>query len=78
MFDFTERIDHGDTSVLGHAFDRLVGKSTQHDRADPALEVVGDVTQAFAGIQALLALIDKRYGATETANAGLKRDPRAQ
>ena len=60
MLKIAERVDHRDEACSAMSFDRAVAKRTQHDAVDPALEVVGNIAQRFAGVHATGRLVDEK------------------
>src|SRR5437016_6365699 len=78
MLEVAECIDHRDAGVLRHAGNGGMRKCSQHDAIDPALEVVRDVAQLLAGVDARGRLIDKHCMSAEAGDARFKGKPRAQ
>ncbi len=78
MLKITECVDHGDARMLRHSSDRLLGKRTQHDQVDPALQVVCHVAQRFASVNSLMCLIDEHRRPAQAHHSCFKRQPRAQ
>ena len=78
MLQAAKRVDHRNGGECRHLFDGFLIVSTQHDGVHPALDVVRDVGQSFAGAEALLGLIDEEGGAAQAGHAGLEGQPGAQ
>src|SRR5258706_10742130 len=72
MFEVAERIDDWNIGVRGHLFHGGVAEGAQHDQIDPALEVVGDVAEGFAGVEAAGGLVDKKSGTAQAVHAGFE------
>src|SRR6202021_1793361 len=62
----------------GHAFDGFLREGAKHDHVDPALEIVRDVAERFAGVEAALRLIDEHRSAAEACHARFEGEARAQ
>src|SRR6267143_6669242 len=78
MLEFAQRIDNRNTGVGGHLFDYGVTEGAQHDDVDPAFEVVGDVVERLAGIEAAGRLVDKKCAAAQAVHAGFEREAGAE
>ena len=78
MLEFAERIDHWNTGVGRHLLNHRMAEGAQHDDVDPALQVVGDVIERLARIEAARRLIKKECAAAKAVHPGFKRKPRAQ
>src|SRR5882757_9262956 len=74
MLEVAERVDYGNIGMRGHLFHGGVVEGAQHDQVDPALEVVGDVAERFAGIEAAGGLVDKKSGAAKAVHAGFESE----
>ena len=78
MFEFAERIDHRDARVLRHSRYGRMSKCAQHQAIDPALEVVSDVAEFLARVDARGCLVDKEGMSAEAGDTGLKGEARPQ
>src|SRR5438270_1632567 len=78
MLEIAQGIDDGNAGVLGHRGDGRVSEGAQNDAIDPALEVVSDVAQLLAGIDARSRLIDEERMSTHTRDAGFEGQACAQ
>src|SRR5882724_10531901 len=78
MLKVAECIDYRDISVCGHIFDRRVTESAQHDQVNPALQVVGDVMQRLAGVDAAAGLVHEESGSAQAIHAGLEGQASAE
>src|SRR3954469_13630574 len=64
--------------MLSHSGDRRVSERAQNDTVHPALEVMSDVAELLAGIDAGGCLIDKERMTAQAGDAGLEGQPSAQ
>ena len=55
-----------------------MAEGAQHDDVDPAFEVVGDVVERLAGVEAAGRLVDEECAAAQAVHAGFKSEARAQ
>src|SRR5277367_5026881 len=78
MFEFTECIDDRNAGVSRHLLDDAMTKGTQHDQIDPTFEIVGNVVERLAGIEATGGLIYKKRAAAQAVHAGFKGETSAQ
>src|SRR5882762_65321 len=78
MFKVAERIDDWNIGVRGHLFHGGVAEGAQHDQIDPALEVVVDVAERFAGVEAAGGLVDKKSGTAQAVHAGFESEAGAE
>src|SRR5258706_15418656 len=78
MFEVAERVDYRNRGMRGHLFHGGVVEGAQHDQVDPALEVVGDVAERFAGIEAAGGLVDKKSGTAKAVHAGFEGEAGAE
>ena len=78
MLQIAERVDHRNRRVLRHSRDRGMREGAQHDAVHPAFQIVRDVAQFFASVQAAVGLVDENGQTTETRHSGLEGDPRTQ
>src|SRR5579864_2911585 len=78
MLQVAERIDHRNGSMFGHAFNRLLLEGSQHDHIHPALEILRNVTELFARVDAAGSLVHKMTDAAEAGHSRLKRKPSPQ
>src|SRR5713226_8982084 len=65
MFELAESVDHRNAGVGCHLFDDHMAEGAEHDDVDPAFEVVGDVVERLAGIQAAGRLVDEEGAAAQ-------------
>ena len=78
MFELAEGVDHRNVGVGGHLFDDRMAEGAQHDEVDPAFEVVGDVVERLAGIEAAGRLVDEEGAAAQAVHAGFEGEAGAQ
>src|ERR1700676_2313767 len=78
MFEFAQRVDDRNAGVSGHLFDHSMTEGAQHNDVDPAFEVVGDVVERLAGIEAAGRLVDEKGAAAQAVHAGFEREAGAQ
>src|ERR1035441_2562373 len=78
MFEFAERVDDRNVGVGGHLFNNRMAEGAEHDEVDPAFEVVRDVVERLAGIEAAGCLVDEESAATEAVHAGFEGEAGAQ
>src|SRR5579859_2472995 len=78
MLDVTERVDHRNRGVTRHSLDGFLREGPEDDDVDPALEVVSNVAQLLASIEATLRLIHEHRGAAEAGHSSLKRESRSE
>src|SRR6267143_4650333 len=78
MLEFAQRIDNRNTGVGGHLLDYGVTEGAQHDDVDPAFEVVGDVVERLAGIEAAGRLVDEKCAAAKAVHPRFEREAGAQ
>src|ERR1700727_1952211 len=78
MFEFTESVDDWNSRVGGHLLNHRVTEGPKHNEIDPALKIVRDVIQRFAGVEAACRLINKKCAAPKTVHARFKGQARAQ
>src|SRR6267378_653279 len=78
MFEFAQRIDDWNTGVGGHLFDHSMTEGAQHNNVDPTFEVVGDVVERLAGIEAAGRLVDEKCATAQAVHAGFECQAGAQ
>ena len=78
MFEFAQRVDDRNAGVGGHLFNHSMAEGAQHDDVDPAFEVMGDVVERLAGIEAAGGLVDEKRAAAEAVHAGFEGEAGAQ
>src|SRR5271169_3202460 len=64
--------------MLGHALNRFLVESAQHDAVYPALQIVSNVTQLFTSIDSALGLVNEIGSASQASDAGFESEPGSQ
>ncbi len=77
VLQLAEPVDDGHGRVLRHVGDGRMLKGTQHDAVDPALQVVGDVGDLLARVNAA-GVLHEHGGAAQLADADLEGHAGAQ
>src|SRR5258708_35850751 len=78
MLEAAQRVDDGCTGVLGHALDGALVEGTKDDDVDPAFEIVSDVAEFFARVEAALRLVEEEGDAAHAGHSRFKSEARAQ
>ena len=78
MLQVAECVDDRNAGVLGHSFNRAVRIGAQHDGIHPAFDIVRDVAQLFARVQAPGRLIHKERVAAHAGHSSFESEAGAQ
>src|ERR1700732_1718424 len=73
-----ERVDHGNSAVLGELFERFLGKRAPHDALHPALRILGECANGCALAKAHGRVVEENGGAAQACDADFECDTRSQ